>query len=171
MVLVMLHVQVDTIIEEEIKSGVPSERIMIGGFSQGGALSLYTAMNSKHRLGGVVALSCWLPLHKQMGQAMQTNKDIPFLQVLHHDLLHDQHVLLIPQAHGDCDPVVPYKWGQQTSQLLKTVLPKHNFKTYKVGGQVFNQGNVEKFLCQGMMHSSCEEEMEDAKKFIADCLP
>jgi len=128
---------VDLIIAEELKTGIPAERIMIGGFSQGGALSLYTALHTNHKLAGVVALSCWFPLHKQIAGASQTNRDIPFLQ-----------------AHGDCDPVVPFKWGQLTSQLLRDILPNHEFKSYK-----------------GMMHSSSEEEMKDVKQFIAKCLP
>ena len=53
---------VQSLIEEEIKGGIPSNRIVIGGFSQGGALSLYSSLVTKHTLGGVVALSCWLPL-------------------------------------------------------------------------------------------------------------
>jgi len=123
--------------EEEVKAGIPSERIMLGGFSQGGALALYTALNCKQRLGGVIALSCWAPLHKQLGSSSLVNRDIPY-----------------QQAHGDCDPVVPYKWGQLTSQILREILPKHEFKTYK-----------------GMMHSSSDEELQDLKKFIAQCLP
>jgi len=128
---------VDLIIAEELKTGIPADRIMIGGFSQGGALSLYTALHTNHKLAGVVALSCWFPLHKQIAGSSQTNRDIPFLQ-----------------AHGDCDPVVPFKWGQLTSQLLRDILPNHEFKSYK-----------------GMMHSSSEEEMKDVKQFIAKCLP
>jgi len=127
---------VDSLIAAEIKSGIPSSRIVLGGFSQGGALALYSALHTEHQLAGVVALSCWAPLHKQLGGAKQTNKDIPYFQ-----------------AHGDCDPVVPYRWGQMTAQLMKTVLPRHNFKTYK-----------------GLMHSSNEEEMQDVKQFIATCL-
>ena len=38
------------IIAEEVKSGVPSERIMIGGFSQGGALAVYTALHTDHKV-------------------------------------------------------------------------------------------------------------------------
>ena len=72
---------VEFLIEEEVKAGLPSERIMIGGFSQGGALSLYTALQSSHRLAGVAALSCWAPLHKQLGSSSQTNRDIPYYQV------------------------------------------------------------------------------------------
>ena len=54
---------VHSLIEEELKAGIPSTRIMIGGFSQGGALSLYSSLRTAHTLAGVVALSCWLPLH------------------------------------------------------------------------------------------------------------
>ena len=83
---------VDLIIEEELKTGIASDRIMIGGFSQGGALSLYTALHTKHKLAGVVALSCWFPLHKQIGDATQVNKEIPYMQVnivvLYHNLLY-----------------------------------------------------------------------------------
>jgi len=129
---------VDLLIDEEVKtSGLSSERVLVGGFSQGGALALYTALHTRHKLAGVVALSCWYPLHKQIGDVTPTNKEIPYLQ-----------------AHGDCDPVVPYKWGQLTSQKLREILPNHEFKSYK-----------------GMMHSSSEEEMRDVKQFLAQCLP
>lgn len=53
---------VQTLIEDELKAGIPSNRIVIGGFSQGGALSLYSSLVTPHNLGGVIALSCWLPL-------------------------------------------------------------------------------------------------------------
>lgn len=53
------------LIDEEIKSGIPSHRIIVGGFSQGGALALYTAVTYPKRLGGVLPLSSWLPLHQQ----------------------------------------------------------------------------------------------------------
>ena len=75
------HQLVEMLIEEEVKAGIPSERIMLGGFSQGGALALYTALNCKQRLGGVIALSCWAPLHKQLGSSSLVNRDIPYLQV------------------------------------------------------------------------------------------
>ncbi len=53
---------VQSLIEDEIKAGIPSNRVLIGGFSQGGALSLFSSLSTKHNLAGVVALSCWLPL-------------------------------------------------------------------------------------------------------------
>jgi len=124
-----------SLIEAEVSSGVSPSNIILGGFSQGGALSLYVSLNTQHKLGGCIALSCWLPLHKQlanMDPSCIANRDMPFLQ-----------------AHGDCDPVVPYKWGHLTSQILRDILPKHEFKTYK-----------------GLVHSSNDDELQDVKQFI-----
>jgi lysophospholipase-2 len=56
---------VHSMIEQEIKGGIASNRIVLGGFSQGGALALYSALLFPKPLAGVIALSCWLPLHKQ----------------------------------------------------------------------------------------------------------
>ena len=57
---------VQQLIEAEVKEGIPRERIFIGGFSQGGAIALYTAFMVNKPIGGVVALSTWMPLHKQL---------------------------------------------------------------------------------------------------------
>jgi hypothetical protein len=83
---------VKALIEHEMKNGIPANRIVLGGFSQvrgekgggagwvsctfmtchasfqGGALSLYTALTCPHPLAGIVALSCWLPLHRNFPQ-------------------------------------------------------------------------------------------------------
>ena len=68
--------------------------------------------------------------------------------------------------------MVPYKWGQLTSQILREVLPKHEFKTYKVSAElVLIVLIIIELLLQGMMHSSSDEELQDLKKFIAQCLP
>ncbi|XP_076332757.1 acyl-protein thioesterase 1-like isoform X2 [Tachypleus tridentatus] len=114
---------VHQLISDEEKNGIPTERIMLAGFSQGGALALYSALTFTKSLAGVIAFSCWLPLNKQFPEAAVCNLDIPVLQ-----------------CHGDIDPVVPYKFGQLTSDVLKRVMKNLEFKTYK-----------------GMMHSSCEE--------------
>lgn len=53
------------LIAEEEEKGIPSNRIILGGFSQGGALAIYSALRYSKPLGGVVALSCWLPLFRQ----------------------------------------------------------------------------------------------------------
>lgn len=48
------------------------------------------------------------------------------------------------QCHGDCDPIVPYRWGQMTASLLKQFMTQTEFKTYR-----------------GMMHASSEEVSSD----------
>uniref|UniRef100_A0A2K6F7H6 palmitoyl-protein hydrolase n=1 Tax=Propithecus coquereli TaxID=379532 RepID=A0A2K6F7H6_PROCO len=68
-------------IEHEMKNGIPASHIVLGGFSQGGALSLYTALTCPHPLVGIVALSCWLPLHWAFLQAANGSaKDLAILQ-------------------------------------------------------------------------------------------
>ncbi|XP_043361933.1 acyl-protein thioesterase 2 isoform X1 [Dermochelys coriacea] len=128
-------------IEHEIKNGIPPNRIILGGFSQGGALSLYTALTSQYQLAGIVALSCWLPLHKAFPQAAcnGVNKDIAILQ-----------------CHGEMDPMIPVRFGALTAEKLKSVVTptKVQFKTYP-----------------GMMHSSCPQEMMAVKEFIEKLLP
>lgn len=105
---------VHTMIENEIKAGIPANRILIGGFSQGGALALYSALCYPERLAGVVALSGWLPLRKSFPAAQKCPNDLPVLQ-----------------CHGVCDPVVPYKWGTVTASLLKTLVKGPEFKSYQ----------------------------------------
>ncbi|GJQ84152.1 hypothetical protein Trydic_g2832 [Trypoxylus dichotomus] len=105
---------VHSMIEDEIERGIPANRIIIGGFSQGGALALYSALKFPQRLAGVVALSCWLPLHKSFPAEVRCPTDIPVLT-----------------CHGDCDPVVPYKLGQMTASLLKMILKDFEFKSYR----------------------------------------
>ena len=63
---------VHSMIEQEIKGGIASNRIVVGGFSQGGALALYSALLFPKPLAGVIALSCWLPLHNQFPAVSKT---------------------------------------------------------------------------------------------------
>lgn len=129
--------KVHQLIADEVKTGIPASRILLGGFSQGGGLALYSAFTHKDPLAGVVALSCWLPLRAEFPQAALGNVDT--------------HIL---QCHGDCDPVVPFKFGQITSSLIKKFAKNIEFKSYP-----------------GMMHSSCDEEMSAIKNFIKERLP
>ncbi|KAF5895768.1 acyl-protein thioesterase 1, partial [Clarias magur] len=102
------------LIDQEVKNGIPSHRILLGGFSQGGALSLYTALRTHQKLAGVVALSCWLPLRNSYSKSViDTNKDISVLQ-----------------CHGEADPLVPLIFGRLTVEKLKSML-KPNSITFK----------------------------------------
>jgi predicted esterase len=51
---------------EEQKHGIKPERICIGGFSQGGAVALHAGLTSGKKLGGIIALSSWIPLHTKV---------------------------------------------------------------------------------------------------------
>lgn len=129
---------VHSLIDREIEtSNVPSSRIALGGFSQGGALALYSAFTYNKPLAGVMALSCWIPLHKTFPAAAISNKDMPIIQ-----------------CHGDCDPIVPLKWGQLTASILKSFAKNTELKTYR-----------------GLMHSSSDMELKDLKKFLETVLP
>lgn len=62
-----MHLQISQIINEIISTGVPAERIFLGGFSQGAAMALYSGLRQARTLGGVIALSGYLPLAANLG--------------------------------------------------------------------------------------------------------
>ncbi len=95
--------EVQALIEREVSRGVPAERIVLAGFSQGCAMALLTGLRHAERLAGIVGLSGYLPLALQTAAERQAaNADTP--------------VFL---AHGRFDPVVPLAAGQATRQALQ----------------------------------------------------
>jgi predicted esterase len=105
-----------TLIQAEIDAGIPTERIVLGGFSQGGAMSLMAGVTCPTKLGGIFGLSCYLLLKdrvREMVPADSPNKDTPIFM-----------------GHGDADPVVKYAWGQMTADKLKEWGWNVDFKTY-----------------------------------------
>lgn len=52
---------------------------MLGGFSQGGALAVYSALTYPQKVAGVIALSAWLPLNKSFPSAKKTSDDLPVI--------------------------------------------------------------------------------------------
>jgi predicted esterase len=132
------------LIENEVKNGVPEERIVIGCFSQGGAVALYHIItNSKNpRLGGCVGLSTWFPLHKEVlsnPTMHRTRKDVPIFM-----------------GHGTADPLIPLAMGSMSHELLKggLGLERSEFKSYS-----------------GVTHSSCDEELKDVRVFLEKAVP
>lgn len=92
---------IHALIEQQIALGISPHRILLAGFSQGGAIAQYAALRSSYRLGGVVGLSAYLPLANQV-------KPTPFNQSL--------PVFL---AHGSCDPILPLQLGVRSVSILK----------------------------------------------------
>jgi phospholipase/carboxylesterase len=95
---------VGTLITREIEAGIPTERMVIAGFSQGGAMALHIATRSQHRFAGIIALSCYLPLAREFAAARHTAND----------------ATPIFMAHGSHDPVVPIALGLESRQLLQS---------------------------------------------------
>ncbi len=94
--------EVQALLAREVGRGVPPARIVLAGFSQGGAIALFTALRHPERLAGVLALSTYLPLQDQVtAEAAPANADLPVFQ-----------------AHGLYDPVVPFELGGATRDWL-----------------------------------------------------
>lgn len=104
---------IQSLIRSEISAGIPAERIIVGGFSQGGSLALHSGLTFSKPIGGIIALSCWLPLHKSFPDAKKTSDTVPIFQ-----------------CHGEIDPVVPYKFGQLSHYSLKSFMKNAQFSSY-----------------------------------------
>jgi len=95
--------QLRELIAREAARGIPAERIVLGGFSQGGAASLYTVPRLPERLAGVLALSCYLPLRARLPAERATaNDSTPIFM-----------------AHGQSDPMLPLALGRDSRACLE----------------------------------------------------
>lgn len=93
---------VETLIAQEVAKGIATHNIFLAGFSQGGAIALHTALRQNALLGGVLALSTYLPLAESASSELleQTKKTPVFM------------------AHGRSDLVVPYSLGVTSRDAL-----------------------------------------------------
>ena len=95
--------QVSAWMAHEHARGVPWRRIVLAGFSQGGAVALFTALRCPERLAGVVALSTYLVAEQSLDdERTAANADLPILQ-----------------AHGTLDPMVPFGRGEALRRALE----------------------------------------------------
>ena len=93
------------LIEREVGRGIPANRIVLAGFSQGGAVSLYTAPRYPERLAGVMALSSYLPLADRLdSDRAGANNGTPIFM-----------------AHGLVDATVPLAMGLESRDVLKSL--------------------------------------------------
>jgi phospholipase/carboxylesterase len=94
---------IETLIAQEMQRGIASENIYIAGFSQGGAIALHTGLRHMPCLGGIIALSAYLPLEETLPrEASATAQNIPIFI-----------------AHGRSDPIVPHALGKATAEKLR----------------------------------------------------
>ena len=94
--------QIEALIAREKARGIPAGRIVLAGFSQGGAMALHTGLRHPERLAGVLALSCFLPLADALAaEAAPANRDVPVFM-----------------AHGAYDDLIPLARARRAHDAL-----------------------------------------------------
>lgn len=97
--------QVRELIAIEQDSGIPPDKILLAGFSQGGAMALFTGLTHAQPLAGVLALSTYLPLKDILQAEAQVKR----------------HTLPILMVHGLSDPVIPVHFAELSRTTLETL--------------------------------------------------
>lgn len=119
--------QVESLIAREAGRGVPASRVVLAGFSQGGAVALAAGVRRQAPLGGIVALSTYLPMNPQAAER----------------LLHEISPAATSQpvfmAHGLSDPVVPLAAGQASADRLRALGLDVEWHPYPMAHQVCAQ--------------------------------
>ncbi len=94
--------RVEKLIAREKARGVPAGRIVLAGFSQGGAIALQTGLRHPERLAGIVVLSAYLPLARSLAaEASPANRDVPIFM-----------------THGSYDDLIPVARARRSRDLL-----------------------------------------------------
>lgn len=108
------------LIEAEIARGVEPARIVLGGFSQGGAISLMTGLRQERRLGAILALSGWLPLASSLGR----------------DRSPEGGGTPIFLGHGTRDGITPIWMAEAARDQLSAFGNPVDLRTYPIGHSV-----------------------------------
>jgi phospholipase/carboxylesterase len=97
-------VEVEALVAREESRGIPSNHVVIAGFSQGGAIALAAGLRHAQPLGGIVALSTYLPLADRTEPELNpANRQTP-----------------VWMAHGESDPTIPHALGMMSREWLKS---------------------------------------------------
>ncbi len=112
--------RVENLIRNELDRGIKAHRIVLAGFSQGGAIALHTAFRHQRKLAGVLALSTYLPLASSfLNEAHPSNLAVPIFL-----------------AHGLYDNVIPLAGAIATRELLAQAGSPLEWHEYKMGHAV-----------------------------------
>lgn len=115
------------LIARENELGIPTNRIVLAGFSQGGAMTLYTGLRFPEKLAGLVVLSAYMPCVTTLAaEASVVNKQTP-----------------IYMAHGLQDEIVPFMWGDGTYEYLRSLGYQVEFHSYPMHHSVCLEEVVE----------------------------
>ncbi|WP_229007929.1 alpha/beta hydrolase [Methylophilus sp. Leaf408] len=127
-----MQVTINAMIESEISKGIPSSRIVLAGFSQGGAMALYTATRLTQPLAGVLALSTYLPLKNSLvSEQHPANRQTP-----------------IWMAHGRADTVITLATAEASKEVLKAAGYSLEWHEYAMAHSVCEQeiNDIRSFL-------------------------
>lgn len=130
----------DRLIEREHQRGIEYRRIVVAGFSQGGAIALYTALRSERRLAAAMVLSSYLPLAGSFADRVSGDRRPPVRD------------LPIFMAHGTFDPMLPVELGRSSRKLLEDAGFEVAWHEYP------------------MAHSVCAEEIADIRRWLLSVL-
>ena len=110
----------EALITQQVSLGVPSQNIIVAGFSQGGAVAYHTFIRTEHTLAGMLNLSTYLPFADNVKvEQSGANKETPIFA-----------------SHGSFDPMVPVSLGETSKQRLQELGYKIEWKTYPMEHQV-----------------------------------
>ena len=105
---------IEQLIAREIERGMPSDKIILAGFSQGGAIALQTGLRYREALGGIMALSTYLTLEDSLAvEATIANANIPILM-----------------AHGTQDPLIPLSLAMSSRAKMEARGYKVEWREY-----------------------------------------
>jgi phospholipase/carboxylesterase len=110
---------VQALVEREIARGLAPERIVLAGFSQGGAVVLHAGLGGAHRLGGIIGLSTFLPAPAALIANGEPAADIP-----------------VWLAHGTADPIIPLRFAELSASFLREHGVELAWSTYAMGHEV-----------------------------------
>lgn len=112
--------QVEALIEREAGRGIPPSRLLLAGFSQGGAIALAAGLRRTTPLAGLIALSTYLPMPERL--AREVTVQAPSQPLF--------------MAHGQFDPVVPYAGGDASAKALRGMGFEVDWHAYPMAHQV-----------------------------------
>lgn len=111
---------VEALLEREVERGIPEDRIVLAGFSQGGVIALHLGLRHPRRLAGILALSTYLHDHEHVGDdASLASVDAPIFM-----------------AHGRMDPMIPITRAITSRETLTSLGYTVEWHEYPMGHQV-----------------------------------
>ncbi|KAH7208483.1 acyl-protein thioesterase 1 [Fusarium redolens] len=143
------------LIQEEIDSGIPADRIVLGGFSQGGAMSLLSGLTFKAKLAGIIGLSAWLVLSQSFPNMISPT--------------HASRQTPVIMLHGDQDPFVPTNRAQRDAERLTRLGYNVTWKTYPGMGHstsLKELDDVEAFLRARLLPNAGKEDKKTLTSLV-----